>query len=692
MAGRRTEELAFDLPLLVQAAFFTTLTLYALGMVLPPLLRRNSHLQNLLAHGAAAAASAAGVALGLAALSSNSPPVYSLPSTLPLLTIQFRLDPLSAFFVLLISLTGVAVSIYAIGYVRELESRRSIGLLGGLYNAFLLSMTLVVMADDGFLFLFLWELMSIVSYLLVVTEHEKADVRYAGFFYLVMTHVGTAFILVTYLVFFQQTGDFTFESFRHSVASLPEGFRTIVFLTALIGFGTKAGIIPLHVWLPYAHPAAPSHISALMSGVMIKTAIYGLIRVYFDFLGGDFPWWWGFTVLAVGAVSALLGVMYALMEHDLKSLLAYHSVENIGIILLGVGAGMIFETYGLSHLASLGLLAGLYHTLNHAVFKSLLFMGAGAVLSTTHTRNMEEYGGLIRKMPWTALFFLIGAVSISGLPPTNGFVSEWLTFQSLFLSFQIPELLMKIMVPIGAAMLALTGALAVACFAKAFGITFLAMGRSQHAKDAKEASWPMLAGMGLMAAACLAFGVAPMAVVPLLDRVTAGFTDVPISGRLLTEGGFALTPGMGTGFASISTPMLAILLLVLAPSALLGAALVGGRLRRRIYKTWGCGITLKPRMEYTATGFAQPIRQVFSMIYRPTVKVETEMLEESRYFAKRMRFELQLEPTFQKHLYDPVVRLFNRAADRLRVVQAGSLHLYLSYIFITLLVLLLWVS
>jgi hydrogenase-4 component B len=384
--------------------------------------------------------------------------------------------------------------------------------------------------------------------------------------------------------------------------------------------------------------------------------------------------------------------MYALMQHDLKSLLAYHSVENIGIILLGIGAGMIFQTYGLAHLAALGLLAGLYHTINHAVFKSLLFMGAGAVLSTTHTRNMEEYGGLIRAMPWTAFFFLVGAVSISGLPPTNGFVSEWLTFQSLFLSFQLPDLLMKIMVPIGAAMLALTGALAVACFAKAFGITFLAMPRSQHARQAKEVAPSMLVGMGLLAIGCLALGVAPMAVVPLLDRVTAGFTGTTIAGQLVTEGGFALAPGLGMGFASISTPLLAILLVLIVLLTVLGVVFFGGRLRRRVYKTWGCGVNLKPRMEYTATGFAQPIRQVFSMIYRPTVKVETAMLEESRYFAKRTRFELHLEPTFQKHLYDPVVRIFNLAAERLRVVQSGSLHLYLSYIFITLLVLLLWVS
>jgi hydrogenase-4 component B len=681
-----------DLPLIIEAALFTTIALYGLGMLLPLLCPRNAHLQNLLAHGAATAAALAGVVLGLSGLLIDHPPVFSLPSTLPLLTIQIRLDPLSSFFVLLISMTGAAVSIYAMGYVREFEQRHPIWLLGGLYNAFLLSMTLVVMADNGFFFLIVWEVMSLVSYLLVVTEHEKAEVRYAGFFYLVMTHVGTAFILVAYLVFFQQTDDFSFDGFRHSAASLPEGFRTIAFLAALIGFGTKAGIIPLHVWLPYAHPAAPSHVSALMSGVMIKTAIYGLIRVYFDFLGGAFPWWWGFTVLAVGAVSALLGVMYALMEHDIKSLLAYHSVENIGIILLGIGAGMIFQTYGLSHLAALGLLAGLYHTINHAAFKSLLFMGAGAVVSATHTRNMEEYGGLIKTMPWTAFFFLVGAVSISGLPPTNGFVSEWLTFQSLFLSFQLPDLLMKIMVPIGAAMLALTGALAVACFAKAFGISFLAMPRSAHARQAREVALSMRIGMGALAAICLLFGLAPMVVVPLIDRVTAGFTGAAIAGKIVTDGGFSLAPGAEIGFASISTPVLAILLIIIVPLTVLGVVFFGGRVRRRFYKTWGCGLNLKPRMEYTATGFAQPIRQVFSMIYRPTVKIETEMLEESRYFAKRTRFELSLEPTFQKHLYDPVVRLFNLAAQRLRVVQAGSLHLYLSYIFITLLVLLLWVS
>lgn len=662
---------------------------YAVGMLLPLCLPRHSQAQGLAANVCAIAATCAGIAAGLFGLMAPEPVTVSLASTIPLLTFAFRLDPLSSFFVLTISLAGLAASLYAIGYLQHFEGRVSVAALGSLFNAFLGSMTLVVLADNGFLFLIVWELMSLTSYFLVVTEHEKADVRYAGFFYLIMTHVGTAFIIVTFLILFQESGSFSFESFRHPEQPLPEGMRTLVFLMALIGFGTKAGVVPLHVWLPYAHPAAPSHVSALMSGVMIKTAIYALIRVYFDFLGGQFPWWWGFVVLLIGAFSALLGVMYALMEHDLKSLLAYHSVENIGIILLGIGAGMIFHSYGLKELAALGLIAGLYHTINHAMFKALLFLGAGSLLYATHTRNMEEYGGLLRRMPWTGACFLVGAVSIAALPPTNGFVSEWLVFQSLFLSFQVPSLLMKLMLPIAAAMLALTGVLALTCFAKAFGISFLALPRSSHARHAEEVPWSMRIGMGFLAALCVVLGLAPMVVVPLLDRVAAPFVGVSIEEKVLALDGWALAP-VNVEFSSLSTPVLALLLMAFSILALGLVAGFGGLAKKRYYKTWGCGINLTPRMEYTATGFVQPIKRVFSTIYQPTVKLETEFLEESRYFAKRRRFEFHIEPIFQKYLYDPVVAFFTNMADRLRVIQAGSLHLYLTYIFVTLVVLLLF--
>jgi len=662
---------------------------YGAGLALPLCFPAKPRVQNILAHGSAGLASGAGILLGVIGLFAPEPWTASVQSTIPFLSFAVRLDSLASFFVLTISLVGLAASIYAFGYVTEFYGRVSLGALGSLFNGFLLSMTLVVIADNGFFFLIVWELMSLLSYFLVVTEHEKTEVRYAGLFYLIMTHVGTAFILLAFLIFFQAGESFSFEAFRHPDQPLPEGMRTLVFLMALIGFGTKAGIVPLHVWLPYAHPAAPSHISALMSGVMIKTAIYALVRVYFDFLGGQFPWWWGFVVLVIGAVSALLGVMYALMEHDLKSLLAYHSVENIGIILLGIGAGMIFQTYGLTEFAALGLLAGLYHTINHAMFKALLFLGAGSLLYATHTRNMEEYGGLLRRMPWTGAFFLIGAVSISALPPTNGFVSEWLVFQSLFLSFHIPAVLLKLILPLAAAMLALTSVLALTCFAKAFGISFLALPRSSHARQAEEVPIAMRIAMGMLAVVCLLLGLAPMVVVPMLDRVVSPFAGVSIEGKVLALDGWALAP-VNVEFSSLSTPVLALLLVVLSMLGLGLVVVFGGLVKKRYYKTWGCGIKLTPRMEYTATGFVQPIKRVFSTIYQPTVKLETELLEESQYFAKRRHFEFHIEPVFQKYLYDPVVGFFIGIAERLRVIQAGNLHLYLGYIFVTLIVLLLF--
>ena len=615
------------------------------------------------------------------------PEQMTLPLGLPDLPFHLRIDGLAGFFLLLLGSVSAGITLYAAGFFRE-ETAARLTLITLQYHVFLASMAMVLLADDAYLFMVAWETMALSSYFLVTTDHRLPAIRSAGFLYLLIAHLGAIAILLCFGVMHGGHGDYTFSALR--TAELTPVWASVAFLLAFFGFGAKAGMIPLHAWLPEAHPAAPSPVSALMSGIMIKTAIYGMVRVYFDFLGGQFPWWWGFVVLTVGAVSALLGVMYALMEHDLKRLLAYHSVENIGIILMGIGAGMIFQSYGLTQLAALGLLAGLYHTINHAMFKALLFLGAGSLLYATHTRNMEEYGGLIRNMPWTAFFFLVGAVSISALPPSNGFVSEWLTFQSLFLSFQIPDLLMKMILPIGAAMLALTGVLALACFAKAFGISFLAMPRSTHARHAREVPAAMRIGMAVLAVACVLLGVAPMVVVPAIDLVTAPLVAVSIADKVLAKGGLALTP-MGVGFASISTPVLWICLVLLVPLTLLMAVVIGGKLRTRFYKTWGCGITLKPRMEYTATGFAQPIKQVFSTIYRPTVKLEKDLLEESQYFAKRMHFETHIEPVFEKYLYDPIVRGLNAVADRLRIVQAGNLQLYLTYIFVTLLILLLWV-
>ncbi|NJD54738.1 MAG: hydrogenase 4 subunit B [Candidatus Methanoperedens sp.] len=500
--------------------FLGIIAIYLIGAISALIFNKKNRLCTYASFLSASIASISGIIFSFSVLSGNIFNYVLQGSTL--LSYGFYVDKLSAFFILVISITGFAVSVYSTGYVTEYFGKKNIGYLGFLYNIFMLSMILVVSANNAIMFLIVWELMSIISYLLVMYEHEKKETRKAGFTYIVMTHFGTGFIILSFLILASSTGSFNFETFRGIGGTLPPHLKDLAFIFALIGFGTKAGIVPLHIWLPYAHPAAPSNVSALMSGVMIKTAIFMLIRVFFDFLGAGVAWW-GIILLVIASISALLGVMYALMEHDMKRLLAYHSVENIGIILIGVGVSMIFMASGHPDLAAFGLIAGLYHTINHAVFKSLLFMGAGSIIYSTHTRNIEEYGGLIKKMPWTALFFLIGAISISALPPFNGFVSEWLTFQAQLLSINLSDNITKILVLFSGAGLALTSALAAACFVKAFGISFLALPRSSHAEHSKEVPVSMLIGMFLLSSMCIVLGVMPFYFI----KIIGDYSDPP---------------------------------------------------------------------------------------------------------------------------------------------------------------------
>src|SRR5438876_3400950 len=473
---------------------------------------RRERLANVFSFGAASLSALVGLLAGLFFLAGGNgtpaPQNELLPALNPYIRFTVRIDALGAFFLLIVSLLGFALSTYSLGYVRGFYGRKNVGVLGAFYNSLLLATTLVFVADNAFLFLIVWEIMALTAYCLVSFEHEKDETRNAGVLYFVMSHIGTGCIMLGFLLLFQASGGYGFDGFHALGNTMSPGARNAAFLLFLFGFGVKAGIVPLHIWLPAAHPVAPSNVSALLSGVLIKTGIYGMTRVFFDFLGTP-PNWWGVSVLTIGTVSAVLGVLYALMEHDLKRLLAYHSIENIGIILMGLGAALMFLHTGHSRLASLALIAGLYHTINHALFKALLFLGAGAVLHATHTRNMEEMGGLAKRMPQTAFCFLIGAVAISALPPLNGFVSEWLTYQSLLQGFGTTDSLVRLMFPLSGAMLALTGALAAACFVKAFGITFLAQPRSQHAANAHEVAPPMLLGMGLLTAACVFLGLFP---------------------------------------------------------------------------------------------------------------------------------------------------------------------------------------
>ena len=636
---------------------------------------------------ASAIASLANLLASYNVLSSRENVVLSLFYPTPFGQITFRIDPLSAFFLLVISLIGFAVSIYSIGYVRSFLLRRHVGLFLFLYSSFLLLMSTVVTIANGVFFIIVWEGMSLATYFLITYEHESRDSRRAGFLYVVMTHVGTLFLILMFLMLFSYARSFDFESFRTAAATMPWNIKSVVFFCALIGFGTKAGVIPLHIWLPEAHPAAPSNISALMSGVMIKTGIYGLVRVFFDFLGTGLPWW-GFVVLILALGSSVLGVLFALMEHDLKRLLAYHSIENIGIILMGIAVALIFHQAGNDSIAYIGLIAALFHTLNHATFKGLLFLSAGSVVHSTGTRNIEEMGGLIKRLPYTALFFLIGAVAISALPPLNGFVSEWLTFQAFFRGFDVAELSVKIAMPISVALLALTSALAAACFVKAFGITFLGLGRSHHVDAAHESSWNMLASMGLLSAACVVFGLAPSFVISLLQ---------PVADFALHRNPHGAHPAdLSTSMSANSTVneapiLIAVLLLAIAGLVLLALVVLRGNRKSRIVPTWACGLeTTSPRMQYTATGFSKPIRMIFSSVFRPSREIDVSA-PMSSYFKPTIRVDLKTEAIFDTRIYQPLLDYFLAMLRVIRKIQTGHIQTYLAYIFVTLIILL-WLA
>jgi hydrogenase-4 component B len=667
----------------------------------------------LVAFASAGLGSIAGLLAAVSALGfgqARGPVTFELwPSLVPYVTLGVKLDALSAFFLLIVSVIGLALSIYSLGYARGFYGRKSVGVLGAFFNVLLLAITLVFTADNAFFFLMAWEIMALSAYCLVSFEHEKAETRNAGVLFFVMSHIGTGCIMLGFLLLFQASGRvlgnygpeaYTFGGFHAIGEAMSPGSRNAAFLLFLIGFGIKAGIVPLHPWLPAAHPVAPSNISALLSGVLIKTGIYGMMRVFFDFLGAP-PMWWGVTVLTLGTVSAVLGVLYALMQHDLKRLLAYHSIENIGIILMGMGASLLFlhilhddqllhiDRPLLTALATLALVAALYHTINHAMFKALLFLGAGAVLHATHTRDMEHMGGLAKRMPKTAFFFLIGAVAISALPPLNGFVSEWLTYQSLLQGFGTTTSLFRLLFPLSGAMLALTGALAAACFVKAFGITFLAQPRSEQAAQAREVAPTMLLGQGMLTAVCVFLGLFPTVFLRLLDPVTEQLTSRRIASMLSVADGLVLsgvTPGGGT----VSTLGIAVigLCLLIVPFALW---LVFSReSKTRVGPTWDCGLKgLTPRMEYTATGFSKPIRMIFKALFRPRREVQREY-DYSPYFTTNLRFSAHVEEVFETRIYRPLNRAVLRLSRRMRALQAGSIQAYLIYIFITLLLLLMF--
>ena len=602
----------------------------------------------------------------------------TLPLGLPWMGAHFRLDALAAFFLVVVNLGGAVASLYALGYGRHEPAPQRVL---PFFPAYLAGMNLVVLADDAFSFLLSWEFMSLTSWALVMAHHRVQDNARAGYVYLVMASFGTLALLLAFGLLAGPAGGYDFDTIRAAGHSTRDA--ALVLALVLLGAGSKAGIVPLHVWLPLAHPAAPSHVSALMSGVMTKVAVYGFVRIVFDLLGEP-TWWASMVVLFLGGITSVLGVLYALMQHDLKRLLAYHTVENIGIIYIGLGLALAFQANGFSLAAALALTAALFHVLNHSIFKSLLFFGAGAVLTATGKRDMEQLGGLIHRMPLTAFAFLVGCVAISALPPLNGFVSEWLTFQAILQSPEFPRWGLKIMVPAVGGLLALSAALAAACFVKAYGVTFLGRPRTPAADQAREVDRFSLAAMFLLAALCLLAGVLPGVVIDGLAPVTLSLVGdrmpAQVSNPWLTIVSIAETRAsynglLVFGFIALSASLAAWVIHRFASQAL------------RRAPAWDCGFPdSSPVTQYTAGSFAQPIRRVFgTLVFRARERVEMPPPGDTG----PARLHVVLRDLVWEALYVPIAGGVGRVADRLNPLQFLTIRRCLSLVFLALVGLLL---
>jgi len=622
-----------------------------------------------------------GLALAGVALDAtfSTPEVAELVIGLPGLPFHLRLDPLSAFFLVVIGAGAFGTSMFSAGYFRTGEGTPP-GLLCLEYHVFLAAMAMVALADDGYAFMVMWETMALASFFLVTANHRVAAVRKAAYLYLLVAHVGAIAILLCFGVLQANTGDYTFANLR--AQQLGPLWSSIAFGFAVFGFGAKAGLVPLHVWLPEAHPAAPSPVSALMSAVMLKTAIYGLLRVAFDLLHGG-QWWWGEVLLGLGLASALLGVVFSTVQTEMKRLLAYSSIENIGLIVTGLGLALIFRAYGMSTLAALALSAALVHVLAHAFFKSLLFLGTGAVLHATGERNLGKLGGLIRSMPWVAWLVLVGVLAGSGLPPMAGFVSEWLLLQSFLFTTVLPNSFLDMLIPLVAAAVALVVALAGYAMVKFFGVVFLGQPREEKLLRAHDATGFERIGLAWFAVGSLALGLFPVPVIDLVDRVTQRLVDSGLAQTVHANGWLLLAP-TGVERASYS------------PVAFLGGVAAGTFLglliARRLYRgtlrrapPWACGYAGgTARMQDTAEGFGQPIRQIFEPFFR----LERDLPSP---FDARPHYRVLIEDRIWHGVYLPIGRLVDLAARGVGLLQQGRISIYLLYSFVTLIVMLMLV-
>jgi len=636
------------------------------------------HRLRFVAHVLFPAGGAVGLALlgvGLAAVW-QGPETLVLPIGLPNLPFHFRLDALSAFFLMVLGGAGAGVSLFSAGYFRKSEGTPP-GLLCFQYHVFLAAMALVLVADDAYAFMVWWETMALSSFFLVTANDRIAEIRRAGYLYLLIAHLGALAILLCFGVLQANTGDYSFANMR--AQQLPPFWASVAFLLALLGFGAKAGLVPLHVWLPEAHPAAPSPVSALMSGVMLKTAVYGFLRVTFDLLPGQL-WWWGVVALSLGLASALLGVAFAAAQSDMKRLLAWSSVENLGLVFAGIGLAVLFAAYGMHGAMALALGAALYHVASHAFFKSLLFVGTGAVLHATGERNLGRLGGLLRVMPWVGWAALLGALASAGLPPLGGFVSEWLLLQSFLFTPGLPNSFLNMLVPVVAALIALVAALAGYVMVKFYGVIFLGRHREEKLAEAHDAGRWERVGMLWLSAGCVALGLAPAQMLDLLAPVT----QLLGGGALAGEGASWLLVPVSVERASYGPVIFAA---GVAASCALAYFLVRrlyhGRLRRA--PAWDCGYPWQSaRMQDTAEGFGQPVRQIFEPLFRMRRQLPTA-------FDAQPRYAVEVGDHAWHALYLPVARAVEGAARLIGRLQQGRISIYLAYSFATVIAILVWV-
>lgn len=622
----------------------------------------------LLAGTATAALGAGGVAVGLSAVFGPARQV-TIGWLLPMFGMHLSLDPLGGLFLALTGVVAAAVGVYLIGYGRA-EHLGALPLT--VVPLFVAAMLIVPAAASVTTFLLAWELMAAASLVLVLTEHTRAQVRSAGLVYAVMTQLGFVSILIALLVLSSAGGADRFAD----LGAVPDGLRALIFVLTLAGFGSKAGLIPLHVWLPQAHPEAPSPVSALMSAAMVNLGVYGIIRVDLQLLGPG-PRWWGMTLLIVGGASALYGAVQASVAADLKRLLAYSTTENIGLITLALGATTLFAAAGQHGVAAVAGTAALLHLIAHAAFKSLGFLAAGSVLARTGLRDLDRLGGLARRMPATTILFGVAALGACGLPLGAGFAGEWLLIQALLHAPPGHDTVLALTTPVAVAAVALATGLGVATMVKAFGIGFLARPRSASAADAAEAPMSMLAGMAVPALGCVLLGAAPQLVAPVLRSAlavlpTVGTVDYTGLGSVLRLPGIpgSMAPGV------IAAGVVA--------AGLAAAALARWRASKRpdpaVLPLWACGAAgLTPRMQYTATSFAEPLQRVFNDVLRPDTDVEVTQTAESRYLAERVVYRSRIADPIERFWYPPVLRLVGLAAEWMRRAHTGSVHRYLTY-------------